>query len=44
MQVDRQQDKLTILSIFDSFVENLTEIDHSLEIGVEFEHIYDIKT
>ena len=42
-QVDREQDRITILLISNLFVEIFSKIDSSIEISVEYGYIYDIR-
>ena len=42
-QVDREQDRITILLISNLFVEIFSKIDCSIEISVEYGYIYDIR-
>ena len=42
-QVDREQDRITILLVSNLFVEMFSKIDCSIEISAQYGYIYDIK-
>ena len=42
-QVDREQDRITILLISNFLVEIFSKIDRSIKISVEYGYIYDIR-